>query len=346
MAPTSLKKTQGVDTMKKNNKKMVALLSAIITSAIPANLSAFTANLTGYYSEDLNKKLADYTKIDEAEVIEHPEYTVENGASYYINDLGQVKIVVPHPDYFTIELPLDVPDNTFEEIVNAVFTDATISKSNRYVETKLFIVSSKLNNNISIEQAKSIYKQFEDKAFDFKFHYGKYGLASPMYHFGIPHYPDDSKDNLLDFTIYKGIEKKEKLQAYIDESNINCHIKVDEKMDIIDVIPDNTLTYSEEITLASKIYKATGFCSEYSMTNNTQSITGGETIIDMHNFVIGDSNCDEQMDMADVVLIMQYLANPNKYQLSAQGSFNADFDDNGITVGDAQTIQEKLLGLE
>ena len=170
--------------------------------------------------------------------------------------------------------------------------------------------------------------------------------ASPMYHFGIPHYPDDSKDNLLDFTIYKGIEKKEKLQAYIDESNINCHIKVDEKMDIIDVIPDNTLTYSEEITLASKIYKATGFCSEYSMTNNTQSITGGETIIDMHNFVIGDSNCDEQMDMADVVLIMQYLANPNKYQLSAQGSFNADFDDNGITVGDAQTIQEKLLGLE
>lgn len=63
------------------------------------------------------------------------------------------------------------------------------------------------------------------------------------------------------------------------------------------------------------------------------------------NAVDGDSNCDEQMDMSDVVLIMQSLANPNKYQLSEQGSFNADLDGNGITVGDAQAIQEKLLGI-
>lgn len=51
------------------------------------------------------------------------------------------------------------------------------------------------------------------------------------------------------------------------------------------------------------------------------------------------------MDMSDVVLIMQALANPNKYQLSTQGSYNADLDDNGITVGDAQAIQKILLGL-
>ena len=67
--------------------------------------------------------------------------------------------------------------------------------------------------------------------------------------------------------------------------------------------------------------------------------------IDLMNAVDGDSNCDEQMDMSDVVLIMQSLANPNKYQLSEQGSFNADLDGNGITVGDAQAIQEKLLGI-
>ena len=67
--------------------------------------------------------------------------------------------------------------------------------------------------------------------------------------------------------------------------------------------------------------------------------------IDLSNAVDGDSNCDEQMDMSDVVFIMQALANPDKYQLSEQGSFNADLDGNGITVGDAQAIQEKLLGL-
>ena len=68
----------------------------------------------------------------------------------------------------------------------------------------------------------------------------------------------------------------------------------------------------------------------------------------------GDSNCDGQMDMSDVVLIMQALANPNKYgengtakvHLTAQGKENADMDGNGLTVGDAQKIQMKLLGLD
>ena len=333
--------------MKKAKRIIVALLTALVASSLSVSFNTLASNLPDYDNENLAKKLAGYTKIDEAEVIEHPEYTVENGASYYINDLGQVKIVVPHPDYFTIELPLDVPDNTFEEIVNEVYTDATISKSNRYTETKLFIVTSKLNNNISIEQARSIYKQFEDKALGFEFHYGIYGLKSPMYYFGIHNYPDDSKDNLFDFTIYKGIEKEEKLQAYIDENGINCHIKVDDKMDIIDIIPDNTLTYSEEITLASKIYKATGFCSEHFMTGNTEMpFKASEIIIDMHNSVDGDANCDEQMNMSDAVLIMQSIANPSKYNITAQGKYNADIDDDGITNLDALSIQKKLLKLD
>ena len=69
--------------------------------------------------------------------------------------------------------------------------------------------------------------------------------------------------------------------------------------------------------------------------------------------VIGDANCDGQVDMSDAVLVMQALANPNKYgengtatiHLSAQGRANADSDGNGLTVGDAHTIQEKLLDL-
>lgn len=67
--------------------------------------------------------------------------------------------------------------------------------------------------------------------------------------------------------------------------------------------------------------------------------------IDLMNAVDGDSNCDEQMDMSDVVFIMQSLANPNKYQITKQGKFNADIDGNGLTVGDAQAIQKLLLGL-
>ena len=68
----------------------------------------------------------------------------------------------------------------------------------------------------------------------------------------------------------------------------------------------------------------------------------------------GDSNCDGQVDMADVVFIMQALANPNRYGEKAEeymgiialGKLNADMNGDGLTVGDALTIQKKLLGYD
>jgi len=76
-------------------------------------------------------------------------------------------------------------------------------------------------------------------------------------------------------------------------------------------------------------------------------IVNGQKMIakDLDVKVRGDANCDGQMDMSDVVLIMQALANPDKYQISERGKSNADMDGNGITVGDAQAIQNMLLGI-
>ena len=72
------------------------------------------------------------------------------------------------------------------------------------------------------------------------------------------------------------------------------------------------------------------------------------------NTIKGDANCDGQLDMADAVLIMQALANPNKYgidgtaehHLTEQGKLNGDMNGDGLTVGDAQALQKKLLGLD
>ena len=68
----------------------------------------------------------------------------------------------------------------------------------------------------------------------------------------------------------------------------------------------------------------------------------------------GDANCDKGVDMSDVVIIMQALANPNKYgikgsdekHITEQGQLNADVDVSvkGVTSGDALRIQEFLLG--
>ena len=68
----------------------------------------------------------------------------------------------------------------------------------------------------------------------------------------------------------------------------------------------------------------------------------------------GDANCDEDVDMADAVLIMQSIANPDKFAiggrdenaLTAQGAANADVDRSspGLTGKDALMVQKYLLG--
>ena len=72
------------------------------------------------------------------------------------------------------------------------------------------------------------------------------------------------------------------------------------------------------------------------------------------DYVYGDANLDGTVDMSDVVLIMQSLANPDKYGLggtdenaiTSQGIANADVDKNiaGVTTNDALVIQQYLLG--
>lgn len=69
--------------------------------------------------------------------------------------------------------------------------------------------------------------------------------------------------------------------------------------------------------------------------------------------VKGDANGDGEIDMSDVVLIMQALANPNKYgvegtdpkHITENGFQFADSDGDGLTVNDALRIQQYLLGL-
>ena len=71
-------------------------------------------------------------------------------------------------------------------------------------------------------------------------------------------------------------------------------------------------------------------------------------------YLAGDANCDGTVDLADAVIIMQSLANPDKYGLNGtderhiteQGIENGDVDKSiaGLTSNDALRIQEFLLG--
>ena len=69
----------------------------------------------------------------------------------------------------------------------------------------------------------------------------------------------------------------------------------------------------------------------------------------------GDANLDSNVDVSDAVLVMQSMANPDKYgergndpgHLTEQGRKNADVSGNGdgITSKDALAIQKFKLGL-
>nr|AEV59005.1 scaffoldin C [Ruminococcus flavefaciens] len=69
--------------------------------------------------------------------------------------------------------------------------------------------------------------------------------------------------------------------------------------------------------------------------------------------VRGDANCDGVVELADAILIMQSLANPDKYgvggkadkPMTDQGKLNGDVDDDvtGLTANDALKIQRYLL---
>jgi hypothetical protein len=89
-------------------------------------------------------------------------------------------------------------------------------------------------------------------------------------------------------------------------------------------------------------------------TTTTPTTTTTTTTTTPQASMLGDSNCDGTVDLADAVLIMQALANPDKYgvngssnlHITAQGWINADVHQkgNGVSTNDALAIQMKLLG--
>ena len=119
-----------------------------------------------------------------------------------------------------------------------------------------------------------------------------------------------------------------------------------------------TTTTKPVTTTTKKISTATTMVDPSKRTTTTTAgpttVTNTATNSGVKVTKAGDANCDGQVDMSDVVLIMQALANPNKYglegsekkRLTEQGSANADADtkEKGLTANDALMIQEFLLG--
>ena len=115
-----------------------------------------------------------------------------------------------------------------------------------------------------------------------------------------------------------------------------------------------TVPVSEGVTIKA-VYKA-GSSQPQTTTTTTSNITTTTTTSysNVAATKMGDANCDGNVELADAVLIMQALANPNKYgvqgsapkHITEVGAANGDVDKSvkGLTSNDAMMIQEFLLG--
>jgi len=104
------------------------------------------------------------------------------------------------------------------------------------------------------------------------------------------------------------------------------------------VVTEPETTTGEEITTTTT---TTAAVTTETPTTTSELSTAEEDVL------WGDANCDKQVNLADAVLIMQSIANPDKYQLTKEGERNGDVDEpgSGITNKDAMKIQKYKLNL-
>ncbi len=149
---------------------------------------------------------------------------------------------------------------------------------------------------------------------------------------------NDNKQGEYERVLAKATEN---LNNYLADKNYDVTVDTDQH---IYVIPNNkNITLEEQLTLLKELKENCGLVINAGVDQSTNEVCNG---IDLYNAVDGDANCDEDMNMADAVLIMQSLANPDKYKITEQGEFNSDLNGDGITNADALTIQKMLLNLE
>ena len=109
----------------------------------------------------------------------------------------------------------------------------------------------------------------------------------------------------------------------------------------VDKIPDDITTAEVQVWWSNVWDSATetGIDKPYEIVSAEVSELGKGDVVEPTLY--GDANVDGDVTLADAVLILQSLANPDNYSLTEQGKANADVAGNndGVTANDALVIQ-------
>ncbi|MBR3900328.1 MAG: dockerin type I repeat-containing protein [Ruminococcus sp.] len=336
------------------------LSSAIVMSTLGAMTGSaiFVGDTEG--SESYNKRIESYNEkytsspeITELVADVFPNWDVVNAWFNKIDDFNctNFSIEFSHPDYISFRsMTLPQNDEEVEALVNEIKAElgyedliklsAGKDGLNKYYGIGIGFVEGNYQLNYMI--AEKAYAIIKDKC---EIHEIQSGF---------------SRRQFIDLTVFNrlyipcvidGVEHTEIRDERLKEIYESVdHDMLKEKYGTT-LDEKGTLKFAEDTTVIDRLK-----CFKYFVENydahivgeapaSNDSMTVGEADFSEISYLDGDANRDKTTTIADAAAVFQSLANPDKYQLSEQGKFNADSKGDGITVDDAVRIQKKLAGI-
>ncbi|MDE5771055.1 MAG: hypothetical protein K2I06_05420 [Ruminococcus sp.] len=150
----------------------------------------------------------------------------------------------------------------------------------------------------------------------------------------------DNKDDVTNFESYLS-DNDIAYEKYEFISGEGAEIVIEQYTETSDGKVQKIYTDDEYFELLQKIKADTGFIVSWLSPASSIEIT--DVVNELPEpTLLGDTDCDSSVNINDAILVMQSIANPDKYKLTMQGKANADVvgDGDGITNSDALAIQE------
>ncbi len=308
---------------------MKKLLSAFLSISVFA--AVIPMNLNAIYEESIGCNYPGYLEI-ENDVL--PFLPREEGELYFLNPNGYELVkCTPLREVAALNLAEGVEYTDFYDVLPELREIMKEKGSELYLRDGLFDYDLYLetDENITINDAKIIYDFLNQRNLIDEFGMMKNRYSVQEYYFSA----------IASYCI----EDMEKLEEYIKEKQLNCHIELSEVYDnTIVVVPDSDDSLDKRVLLADQIYND---CNLKFWSVSPNENTENSSYVDMHNNIVGDANDDKELGVADVVTIMQSIADPDNNKLTDQGWYNADItgDGDGITAEDALAVKMKLIDL-
>ncbi len=338
-------------------KRLLSLVLSAITAV--SAVSTMSSNALWYWGTvdeaTLEETFKDCVKLEGYEWLGINNGWEKTKYMYYVPDERQSTLfyeVYRNRDYVNITVDADENLDEIKEKIQTVDEELYINSYElTHLENKYrFDVSAAI---ISPETTKEIIEQVGDAATEVRYLYNRHFYKNIICNYVTSYsknkwYYDDEADKIV---YYDASDKLREFAAHSEEFDIiepkdgeSEYNGISLDNDLIYLIPKKEVTKAEHIELAKEIYEATGYKPMGYSLESASPALGGITL-DLTNYLNGDANNDQITSIADAAAIMQAIGNPDKYSLSDMGEFNADYDNNGLTIDDAVEIQKRLAGI-